>query len=187
MPPFQDEPEEASVPQKSRRLLGGPVQRNRELIRRPAPAPTLFGEEPEEHSRQQSFSSSAPPDDDGDESSSDDEGASQPAMLNVGWSALTLFSKANFMKEAAKTGKPEAKKRPYNNTNRAQRAAESDRKEHRSYKSTALDPSRLTALEQSSKCKCGFYELSRIWVFESLSFHNCIYTYTYGEGRSVCH
>lgn len=182
MPPFQDEPEE-SRPKKSRvatfapqvvPLRADPVlfgEEPEELPRQKssgaAPkvaarraAPVLFGEEPEELPRQKSYSSSKPlvPHVE-DQSSSDDEGASGPPALNVGWSALAMFGRAQFMGKVNKTQPPEAKKRAYDNSRRAQRAAESDTRQPRSYKSTALDPSRLATLQKSKRCKCGLLQL----------------------------
>ena len=167
---FADEPEEA--PKK--RPKGVPKPRQRHLgIRQHV---SLFGDEPEEYpaSRTASSSSSmfgrrpisvrpAPVlfGDEGEErqahneeagESSNDEGSVPEAQtLNINWSGLKLFSQASFVRHVQEAGKPQEKKRPYDNTKRALNAAP---KSGTSNKEHALDPSRLQALHKKGSCKC---------------------------------
>ena len=154
MGPFQDEPDER--PKQCRRLF---MDEPEELCARPvsrrssrassSSRPTLFGAEPEEQVGQ--F------DRGGQDSSSDDEVPQR--TLNVSWSAFALFDKAMFMKEVSKAGKPEVKKRPYDNTRRTQKASEVSKTERHSYKDNALNKDRLLHLAKATGCKCYLYEL----------------------------
>ena len=192
MPPFQDEAEEPDASQvhvKKRPRVSDPERSGacaaslfgeepeETLRQRPSSSsrgskkPRLFGEEPEEvfgkGGQNSSSKGSREPsvhvqDDSGSHSSSDNEDESRPAALNIGWSALNMFSKAKFMNKVSKAGEPQTKKRPYNNSNRAQRASETKKTARRSYKTTALDPSRLTFLKKSTACKCDSVECRTI-------------------------
>lgn len=168
MGPFQDEPDEDQQPKRHKLFMDEPEESRpvfqSHQVRNPqrsAPAragtgtPVLWGDEPDEHAAAHDPSSS-----------SDDEGQTTPATLNVSWSAMEMFSKAKLMKEVALCGKPEVKKRPYDNSRRAQQASESAKPKHRTYKDNALDPTRLRILTTSSSCKCVLPEFS---VTESLS------------------
>eukprot|EP00435_Cladocopium_sp_Y103_P062758 s204_g24.t1 len=176
MPPFQDEPEDAcQLHVKKRRRVSGQERSGASLFgeepeetlpQRPSSSsrgsrPCLFGEEPEEAfgrgGQNSSSTGSREPsvhvqelDRQDPHSSSDEEGESRPAALNIGWSALNMFSKAKFMNKVSTVGEPPRKKRPYNNANRAQRASETKKNPCRSYKTTALDPSRFIRRGRSS-------------------------------------
>ena len=107
--------------------------------------PVLFGDEGEE---------TGPPGqgDAESEASSNDEGALPVSQtLNVSWSGLDLFRQATFMKHVAEDSKPQKKKRPYDNSKRAENAAA---KVVNSNKDHGLDSSRLGALQKKPQCQC---------------------------------
>ena len=157
---FQDEPEEPQKPQKK------------------LTTKRLFGNKPEEGSkRQRSSSSTAPPPrvlfgDEGEETirtgpgsafdaGSDDEGAlPKEATLNLDWSAMKLFSHATFLQKSVTESKVQRQKRPYDNTKRAEQAANTFKHEVTPFKDSALQPGRLEALREKKQCKwTSFFKL----------------------------
>ena len=64
-----------------------------------------------------------------------------------------MFEKACFLKKATELSKEERKKRPYDNSKRAENAAGSTRT---SFKDAALDSRRLAELKAKPQCKCAW-------------------------------
>ena len=181
MPPFRDEEEEQPRVRVQKASIFGaePEERPRKmkvcpppLRSRPGPSQhVLFGDEAEEASRTPSTSSRTAftrqcPRLFGDEeeehrglggpeceSSSDDEGV-QPAttVLNLSWSGLKMFQQATFLTKVAEQGKPESKKRPYDNSKRSRNAMTP--KNTSTAKSKALDVGRLVTLSKKASCNC---------------------------------
>ena len=136
---FQDEPEEKPSSLKKRSLLEERPTRTRK--NEPARAQSLFGDEPSESSRPCGSRSGA----------SANSSSKQPQTVHVDWTTVKLFSSATFLKKTVGMTKSTPAKRPYDNANRSQNAAQVDRT---SYKGAALNPGRLKDLKRQPHCKC---------------------------------
>ena len=172
MRPFQSEGGEKPKPSQPSRPVS--ASGSRPSVKRPRTTlegPSLFGEEPEEGEALGGSRSSkslpgtkskATPSvlfgDEGEECSGqgesdvDDAPTDQTTTLNLDWSAMRMFEKACFLKKASELSKEPPKKRPYDNSKRAQSASASTRT---SFKETALNPTRLTELKAKPQCKCA--------------------------------
>ena len=157
---FQDEPEERDVrkpppgPSAKRSSLFGsePEERpgaGKSQRTSPGRSYSLFGEEREETGvNEPRFSSGG------------SSGSRSPPQqqVNVDWTTMQLFSQATFLKKAVEVSEKKQPKRPYDNTNRIQNAAPTDKK---SFKDMALDPSRLISLKKQPFCKCILVQMVR--------------------------
>ena len=147
---FQDEPEEPQKKMTIKRLFGnepeeGPKRQRSSSSTAPPPR-VLFGDEGEEKIRTGPGSAL-------DAGSYDEGAAPKEATLNLDWSAMKLFSHATFLQKSVTESQVQRQKRPYDNTKRAEQAANTLKHEVTSFKDSALQPGRLEALHKKPQCK----------------------------------
>ena len=135
--PFQDEPEE--LPSKSK------------TTSKPSSSTTLFGPECEES----------------ETSESEDYGCQTKTagMFTLGWEKFFEGSKARFNGKVSKVSKSIQKKRPYDNTQRAARAAY--QRKGNIYKENGKNPQRISTVLATDECLCA------LDVFRHLTLDCC--------------